>query len=1125
MITSKHYQELTNSKIADSIIDLNFRSMSGDEAVEAVMYQKLDDIDCRTKHVHQRELNRIYKQQHLIEGGLWCAGLDPFDGWGQMQWGAFKPDKPRPDRTNPTKKIKYEHPPKVETRAFFLRVTYRDGLKIATKAGAEASYLERIPTQIPELNKNLDLVDAGFWQWVLDENIPIIITEGAKKTAALLSAGYAAIGLPGINGGVRTKDYNKAPCKPFLIPEIAKFATEDRTITICFDHDLKPKTIAAVNREVSKLSELLLKSKAIPKVIELPGPEKGVDDFIFERGVLAFDDLFTNAKDYRFWQFKKGHKLSYKPNLFFGRDCNRKYLGKLPYPARGMCFIKSPQGTGKTQSLIELIREAIESGRPVLVITHRIELGRAICEAIGINWIEDCKESIDGKLFGFGLCIDSLHPLSQARFNPDDWGDAIIILDEVEQILWHMMNSSTCIENRSIIINNFEYLVKNAIAYGEGLIIAQDADLSDVSIDYLLGLSGVDGLEPFIIVNEYLGNSRDVIIYNDTKPTKTFLEIGKKIKQGMKVLIVEDSQKIKGLWSAINNESHLKELFPDKRILRIDSNSVSDPDHPAFCCAKNINSIIKDYDIVIATPTIGTGVSIDLKQHFGAVFGLFYGAITTHDAIQMMHRYRDSSAEWHIWANSIGVGRIGNGCSFAGGLIDSKNRVTRKNLELIGKSDRDGFELGDKVNERHTELWATMGARINSGQWNYRSNICNLLLQGGHRVKTEIQLLKQPPTPQEKKAENQAIEIRQNNRQVDGEQVTASEPINESRYKALKEKRAKTASESYQERRYFLEENYGVEITPELVIKDADGWLPKIKLHYYLLHPELAKERDTKHLESAEKNGDGQLQLQDLKFVTAKVKILQELSILDLFDPDKVFTNESPEIVVIASNLIGAKDISDYLGIKPNPKLSAMRIIQDLLRATLGFTLQSTQVKRDGKKIREYKFVGVGDKRYTIFEAWDKKTAEFNEGMGVVPPNPYNNIVESVVLPETESTPIKLVPPPPSLDVEKIMDGIIDQVIVEDATGRPDIVVTQSNYSTWITRRGNPISREDIRSEVYRLPNLNDVIGWTRLAISENNSKGARWLFNNFLTEMDRALELHREELTPIYDVYNLLGA
>jgi hypothetical protein len=137
---------------------------------------------------------------------------------------------------------------------------------------------------------------------------------------------------------------------------------------------------------------------------------------------------------------------------------------------------------------------------------------------------------------------------------------------------------------------------------------------------------------------------------------------------------------------------------------------------------------------------------------------------------------------------------------------------------------------------------------------------------------------------------------------------------------------------------------------------------------------------------------------------------------------------------------------------------------------------------------------------------------------------PDNSVYNGGVDPESKITNPQHDPtPPPPIDIEKIMDGIVDQVIVEDATGRPDIVIKQSNYSTWITRRGNPISREDIRGEVYRLPNLNDVIGWTRLAISQKNSQGAQWLFNNFSSEMERAMELYPEELSPIYDVYDLL--
>jgi hypothetical protein len=1121
-LTPQHYQELLESAIDPEIIDLNFQSLSGDAAIEAVKYQVLAKLDTErlTPRAYTSKQNYIYSTKHLRDGGLWCSGLDPFKDWDEMRWGSLKPDKPRlePDASGKLKPVKYEHPGGgTPTRAFFLRVTWGIGLKVAIKAGeaAEKSYRERMGAFVFDLS----LEDCGFWQWVLENNIPIIITEGAKKAASLLSAGYAAIGLPGINGAVRTKDKNKIPCKPFLIPEIKLFATKDRKISICFDHDIKPKTIKDVNREIGKLGELLIPAGSDCRVVSLPGPEKGVDDFLVAQGESAFDFLYISSPDCRFWQYKKGHELTHKPDLIV----NCKYLGKLPYPARGMCLIKSTQGTGKTQSLIELISEARRDGRPVLVITHRIELGRAICEAIGINWIEDCKESVEGKLFGFGLCVDSLHPLSQARFNPDDWDDAIVILDEVEQILWHMMNSSTCVENRSIIINNFEALIKNVIASG-GLVIAQDADLSDVSINYLMEISGDVNLKPFIIVNRYLGNGRDVILYNFTQPIKLFIEMGNILKLGLKIFIGTDSQKVKGLWSAINLESHLKKLFPDKRILRIDSTTVGNPEHPAFCCAKNINEIVKNYDIVIATPTIGTGVSIDLKGHFAAVFGLFYGAITTHDAIQMLNRVRDLGAAWHIWANKVGVGRVGNGCSFAGGLIGSKGRVARKNLELIGKSDRDGFELGDKVNERHTELWATMGARINAGQWHYRNNICSLLVHAGHRVKTEISLVKEPLTHEETKAKNSAIEVRQENRQADAELVANAEPITESRYKILKEKRAKTTSESAQERRYCLEENYAVEVTPELVIKDADKWLSKIKLHYYLLHPELAKERDTRHLETAEKNGDGQLQLQDLKFVTAKVAILQGLNILSLFDSEKIFTSESPEIVAIANVLTGAKDISDYLGDRPDSKLSPIRIIQNFLRGTLGFTLKSTQVKRDGKKVREYRFEGVGDKRYMIFEAWDKKTAEYNERMGVVPPESYTLIEKMVVPLEADPTPEKMVVP----DFQDVFRNLKGKIVVNTKTGRPDRVVEYGNYSTWITQNNDSVSPNDLREGIWQLPTVDNVARWIRFAIKQASVEKAKWLFENFGVGpnnlMDKAMDLFIDEFAPIYDIYDLVG-
>ncbi|TRU23662.1 MAG: hypothetical protein EWV81_15725 [Microcystis aeruginosa Ma_SC_T_19800800_S464] len=49
--------------------------------------------------------------------------------------------------------------------------------------------------------------------------------------------------------------------------------------------------------------------------------------------------------------------------------------------------------------------------------------------------------STDGSLLGYVLCIDSLHGKANPRFNPNDWENTTIIIDECEQVFWHLLNS------------------------------------------------------------------------------------------------------------------------------------------------------------------------------------------------------------------------------------------------------------------------------------------------------------------------------------------------------------------------------------------------------------------------------------------------------------------------------------------------------------------------------------------------------------------------------------------------------------------------------------------------------------------------------------------------------------
>jgi hypothetical protein len=136
------------------------------------------------------------------------------------------------------------------------------------------------------------------------------------------------------------------------------------------------------------------------------------------------------------WLGKETRKKAWALTHPIAWECNQRYLD-IPYPDSGLICIRSPKNTGKTYALRKLAAKTQAENRKVLVLTHRIVLGRGICQVVGIPWIEemnsDGDRKIEGNALGYGLCIDSLHPTSQAFFNPLAWKGALIIFDEIEQ--------------------------------------------------------------------------------------------------------------------------------------------------------------------------------------------------------------------------------------------------------------------------------------------------------------------------------------------------------------------------------------------------------------------------------------------------------------------------------------------------------------------------------------------------------------------------------------------------------------------------------------------------------------------------------------------------------------------
>jgi hypothetical protein len=714
--------------------------------------------------------------------------------------------------------------------------------------------------------------------------------------------------------------------------------------------------------QAADVTSWLLKDSQV-RIAILPGPQKAVDDFAVAGGDL--EKLITNAEPIekirirKLWGLRK-YEIAWQ--------VNKKKLGFLPFPSKGIAGVLSAKGTGKTFGLRELCLEAGREGRKVLLLTHRIVLGRAICQTVGLTWIEDKYNSKEDKrdidLFGYGLCVDSLHQESQAQFNATDWEGAIVIMDEVEQIIWHLLNSSTCQENRVSILNSFKELV-NTVLDTDGLFVLQDADLSDLAFDFILGMKDGDKPKPWIALNEYKPEKPWTIKYYDTKYVKgksqddasgLLKDAVNEVNSGGKIWVQTDSQKAKSQYGSVNLEKYFRAKCPGKRILRIDQTTVSDPEHPAFDCSKRLqgdNSIAGNYDIVICSPTLGTGVSITLRSHFTAVVGIFQGACSENEVRQAVARVREPVSRW-IWVRKRAVALIGNGSSFSYSVAKSKEKDVRYNLRLL---ETFGFNYELDFDPTPFKTWAKMAARINASAWEFRDAVAEGLKAEGHILEFV--------SDSDLDTSGAIKVIRQQSQLEEAVKVSEAQELTREEYEDLSEKkckRHKTEAERFAKEKYELHERYGVEVTPELRQLNQDKWYGKIQLHYYLTHnADYLKMRDWKHFDRHLRQGNGKVCPQDVRLLSMRVEAHKILGTFQFTDPNLEWTKESPAVQeFIQRALYLRRDIKDICGLtvsEQRAKNDPIGIIKDFLKQ-LGLTLKGKQRRKGKERERAYKFGG-----------------------------------------------------------------------------------------------------------------------------------------------------------------------
>ncbi|WP_310424556.1 plasmid replication protein, CyRepA1 family [Chamaesiphon sp. VAR_48_metabat_135_sub] len=988
-----HYIELvTDSNIDRALVALNFKSLQDNSVYDRLFISP----QIQRNNSGQVIPSWMKRYHHCAKGGWWCGGLDPLNNWQPMEWGTFKPDFPTKNRDE--KIIKYEHPPSISTRLFCLRVTKEVWQQTAILFKA------KLP---PEIKITSGGEAIGFWQWILDCQIPIVICEGVKKAATLLTYGYPAIALPGINSGyrvIRDSLGNTIERKP--IPELEIFANRRQQISICFDYEAVPHKARLLDTAIEHLGELLQRSGCNVKVMRLPGPEKGIDDSIVARGIAIFKEVDRQSLDLEMdlARSKRHSELTYPANLIL----ESRYLHRLDLPSSGIVGIKSAKGTGKTTALIPVVAIAQEHHRPVLLLTHRIQLGRFLCQRIGVNWInEQLPKQASASL---GLCLDSMWKL-----NPSDWEGGVIILDEVEQSLWHLLHSSTCKKKRLAILKTFQHLIARVVETN-GLIVAQDADLSDISIDYLKRLANNE-IEPWIAVNQWQAERGwDVHFYDSPNPTALIHQLELDLRAGHKCYVTTDSRS--GRYGSDTIDRYIKQTLKQledsyTKTLVVCSYTTSTTGHPAVDFVSAINTQAPAYDAVFVTPTLGTGVSIDVN-HFDRVYGIFQGVIPDAEVRQALARVR-ANVPRYLWCAKRGLGTIGSGSNNYRSLAYWYQENYKENYALmcpLTRIDVDEQFIFDPI---HLRTWARFAARINASITLYREAVKSGLLGEGHQIhiisedrdkeslqalrtalihatktdpKKSLEIMRQIADIHKEKSQRdreynligtQTKKIQQQVKSQAAQAIATAPDLGHRDYQYLTNKRFLTDLERAQIEKYNLQQRYGVTVTPELKLKDDKGYYGQLLTHFYLLNHQqylpqsiyLVWDRDLAATPE-------QVFLPDANHHILKIQGLLALGIINFLDIDRQLKITDPDLISLKRiSYLCSKHIKRAIGIDlpnyNNGEVSSIAILNRFLQL-LGLKMQPIQagLKKQEKNDSIYQLDRslLNDGRDEIFKIW-----------------------------------------------------------------------------------------------------------------------------------------------------------
>ncbi|NJN23222.1 MAG: hypothetical protein HC810_00860 [Acaryochloridaceae cyanobacterium RL_2_7] len=528
----------------------------------------------------------------------------------------------------------------------------------------------------------------------------------------------------------------------------------------------------------------------------------------------ALEQVMDSALPFSQWRIanRLWNRLTLNPTLQIEQaDLDKIEINNLP--DSGIIAIASAKGTGKTK----FISKQVKHSDKALLASHRIALSRHLCHRLGLDYRGDIDkvsgEFINGSSYTLriGFCVDSL-----LAIDPDQFTGCDLVIDEVCQVLRHLLTSSTCNKDgrRPALLARLRQIIQQAKR-----VVVADADLDDASLLYLKQLRGEEQ-SIFLLKNNHKAEGYPCTFIQSRDRTPIIEDLIKALKTQAEDKVFYVTTDSKSLSKTLFELIH--QVYPDKRTLVINAETSGGEFEQAFI--QNPDEVLGegDYDVIICSPSVSTGTSIESQDIIQAVYGIFMGvSLNDADISQSLSRVREAVPRV-IWCASRGrnyckVSKSTNPIELKGHLFE---RTTVTTSLIRSSLKQDSINILESYNwqlDPHIHLFAKISADQNWAMANLREAVqVRLQIEGNFVTVLNV--------PVNSTLRNLMRETRAMQKLTQATAILEADDLNVVEVKALDEKEGLSLEESLALTKAHLKDFYHVpELSLELIQFDRDG--------------------------------------------------------------------------------------------------------------------------------------------------------------------------------------------------------------------------------------------------------------------------------------------------------------